>query len=69
MNAWLVDGATDQESLRDLARHFEEGNFDADRLVFLTEPSSPFHQDITTIAAELGMESLSIGDFQAFELR
>ena len=69
VDAWLVDGATDQKTLRDLARHFEEGNFDADRLVFLTEPSSPFHEDIITIAAELGMASLSIGNFQSFEMR
>ena len=69
VDAWLVDGATDLQALRDLASAFAAGTFDADRLVFLTDPSWLFHDDITSAAAELEMESWSIGEFQVFELR
>ena len=69
MNAWLVDGATDAQALRELATLFAEGHFDADRLVFVTSPASLFHDEVLSAAGELGLEGSSIGDYQVFEVK
>lgn len=71
LDAWLIDVTSNPGTMRQLASEFRSGNLDADRLVFLTDPRSWYHEEVIRLAPDLGMERLDIGvgELQVFELR